>query len=120
MKRTIPSAQDVQAQGQVELDFGRPLSPQDTSLPKPKGAGFIKRRRTNTAELVHLNAVIAAGGLVPDDGLRVVWRCSVCSTHFKTQGQAHHCHRAEPELVEICVSCSYPLSRCSCSWRLRH
>ena len=119
MKR-IPTAREVRAQGQVELDFGQQLSPQDKDLPKPLGAVFTNRRRINTAEIVHLNAVKAAGGLVPDDGLRLVWRCSVCGHATKTEGQAFFCHRAEPLLIEVCVSCERSLSQCRCTWRKRN
>ena len=118
-KHTVPSAAEVQAQGQIELDFTDQLDPNDPDLPLPRGLGCLRARRINVAEVVKLNAVRDAGGLVPDNGERIVWRCAVCHKIYPTEGQAYHCCRAEPELVTICVRCHQAPSKCRCSER-RH
>jgi hypothetical protein len=109
-KRTIPSADEVRAQGQVELDFNSSLDPGDSSLPRPLGANG-HRKRLNLIEQDKLEATRMAGGLVADDGTRAVWICSNCGR------RAWYCHRAEPRLIRICVRCEKPPQLCRCPER---
>jgi hypothetical protein len=116
-KRIIPSPEDVAAQGNVQLDFAGFLDPRDPQLPKPRGGISGNHRKCNLAEILRLQAVREAGGLVPDNGDRLVWACSACGKLHQTEGRAWRCCRAEPQLVTICAGCHEPPPRCRCAQR---
>jgi len=63
-RQKIPSAEEVRAQGSIELVI-QLLDPADPSLPRPPGAIGKKKRTINRKEQQKLAETEAFGGLLP-------------------------------------------------------
>jgi hypothetical protein len=99
----IPSAEEIRAQGPIELVV-QLLEPDDPSLP-PTRCRTERRRKVDPSEQIKLEATRRFGGLLPVIDGNQYWQCPSCLLIHSDRQVVRQCCGQPPNQVQICLNC---------------